>query len=182
MMTSMGIDFPDDHIRITPRTGAELDRATHQEIALMILAILADNRRLYSDVREAGYRSSIRRVITKYDIFDPKLVIDESDVKRWKRILKKIFIPAENEHERRLNRHSSEKCRLLRLLVQERYPAWREMLVNHPEYSEYNQALGGMTLTEIEAMLKELKSIEEMGVVFTDDGEAVLTALDSDGA
>ncbi len=175
MMTSMGIEFPDDHIRITPRTSAELDRATHQEIALMILAILADNRRLYRDVREDGYRSSIRRVKTKYDIFDPNLVIDESDLKRWKRILKRIFIPAENEHERRLNCHSAEKCRLLRLMVQKRYPEWRAMLVNHPEYSEYNQDLDRMMLTELEAMLRELKCIEEMGIRFSDDGEVDTT-------
>ncbi len=174
MEVAGSIAFPADHIRITPNTLAELLSLSTADVARMIWRIRHNNGGLlYRGVRNKGLKYCIR-LVDRYNIDQPELIplkVENS----WRYILRVIFMPLENrlaDQSNELPERDPTKCNLLIRVINRKYPNWLEVLMNHPEYIGLNaQSLSTMDHESLQAMLRELNTMSELGVRFQAIGE-----------
>ncbi len=91
-----GIEFPDNHLRITPCTAAEIYSASPQEVARMIWRLRYNyDEGLFRQIDKKSFRDDIKKIDT-IDWHEELCFVPDGLLYRWRVLLKKLLLWREN--------------------------------------------------------------------------------------
>lgn len=177
-----GIEFADDHVRITPSSWTQLDATKPADIARMIWRIRYNNDGLlYRSIKNRGFKHAIRKIDTiawsDSSSDKPGVFVPPPLLARWKLILYRVIMWREDVLEKInasqivIDSHGQKKQLLAQIVS--KYPNWKNLLGDC-----VNDNLESMTLRQLQTTWQKLEFIAEMKITISKSGDIVGVGVD----